>query len=377
MVDESASFSIKSRYVWLTFIALALVGIVFTAVMQISAWDFRNNLWGPAHLITQGQSAYTIRSLGFDSEAVWMPTAVGEFFWLGCLPLTQASNFWWFFNIVLLTVITWVIIPKRKPPPLLLALFLISVALFPPLIVHFNLGQYTLWATLLLLLCPYLLKTERYFRLGVLVALASGKPQLLFIPIVGLAIALYRQSGVKALRAFVAGGVLTTLILTIPLWLSDVQWIPDFIQALRNNQVWEHPSSLQVLQKSLGENGIWLYLLLCLVIIGITAKLWQRLPPQQAVLWSMALNLIAAPYIWTWDYVVLLPLWVYYMFRLNWMGQGLLLLVYSVVWGGMLYIQINLSGNSYLTWWVPWVFIGGVAFAIWVSNKKGLKLVTP
>ncbi|RMG89315.1 MAG: DUF2029 domain-containing protein, partial [Chloroflexi bacterium] len=287
------------------------------------------------------------------------------------------SNFWWFFNAALLMIIMLIVIPKRKPAPLLLALFLIAVALFPPLIVHFNLGQYTLWATLLLLLCPYLLKTERYFWLGVLIALASGKPQLLFIPFVGLVVALYRQIGMKGFVHFGAGGLLTTLVLTIPLWLSDIQWIPDFIQALRNNQVWEHPSSLQVLQKIFGSSGIWLYLLLCVVIIGITIKLWQRLPPQQAILWSMALNLIAAPYIWTWDYVVLLPLFAYYLFRLNWVGQGLLLLVYGVIWVGMLYIQINLSGNSYLTWWVPWVFVGGVTFSIWMSGKKGLKPITP
>lgn len=98
---------------------LVLVGLVALSVLSAAVWfiitqsftnwDFRNNLWGPTHLLLTGRSPYIISQLFTGSNSVWLPTSIGAYLPLGLLPEAQATNLWalitpyaWSWDFVLL-----------------------------------------------------------------------------------------------------------------------------------------------------------------------------------------------------------------------------------------------------------------------------------
>ncbi len=87
----------STQPVMLAAFAILLVGVaayLFLSRANLGAWDFRNNLWAPAHLLVGGRSPYLIESLFPGSNAVWMPTVIGAFFPLGWLTESQATALW-------------------------------------------------------------------------------------------------------------------------------------------------------------------------------------------------------------------------------------------------------------------------------------------
>jgi hypothetical protein len=53
------------------------IGVIwFAANFSYVSWDFRNNLWGPAHLLVQGQSPYRLELFFERGNPVWMHPAI-------------------------------------------------------------------------------------------------------------------------------------------------------------------------------------------------------------------------------------------------------------------------------------------------------------
>ncbi|MFN2242132.1 MAG: hypothetical protein ACK2U2_07590, partial [Anaerolineae bacterium] len=82
---------------WVRRIALVIglaLAVVFLIRFRYAAWDFRNNLWGPARLLLQGDMPYNPQALkGLASEwgvpfhlSIWFPTILGIGFPLALLP---------------------------------------------------------------------------------------------------------------------------------------------------------------------------------------------------------------------------------------------------------------------------------------------------
>jgi len=115
------------------------------------SWDFRNNLWAPSYLMIHGQSPYNIDLLFSNSNAVWMPMIIGIFFPLGLMPLQQASNLWLVINFLALLFLIWISSSLRLPSRHFLFIAAITVFLFPPVITHLHLGQFSIGITILFL----------------------------------------------------------------------------------------------------------------------------------------------------------------------------------------------------------------------------------
>jgi hypothetical protein len=163
----------NGNYVILAIITILALIFVINGRFIIG-WDFRNNLWGPAYLLTQHKSPYQINELFEIANAVWMPMIIGLFFPLGWLPLQQASNLWFLGNFLCLPLITWISFDLRKPSVSFLAGSTILYTIFPPLITHFMLGQVSLLITCIFLLVVLMDKSIRH-RTNSVVAIALQK----------------------------------------------------------------------------------------------------------------------------------------------------------------------------------------------------------
>lgn len=372
MTRTTQSRSSGRRYGFIALLAVIGLGavVLFVQQMNLFSWDFRNNLWGPAHLLVEGLSPYDLAPLNLErGNAVWFPMPIGVFFWLGYLPQVQATNLWWVLMGLSLLGSVYLAMPEKKPPPLWTACLLLLVALFPPVITHMTLGQYTLIAMLCLMLSVRLLESERFLWIGVLLALASAKPQVILLPVMGLCLFIWWYHGWRALFKMLLAFAGSALLMTVPLWVSSVSWPLDFLTNLQNNPTWQHPSLFTWLVGVVGDVATIIYAPLFMGYLLLNAALWLARPARVALLWSFALNVIAVLYIWNWDFVLLLPLLVFTFLSVSTLRARLLLLtIYIVLWGVMIHIQLSSSGATFLFWWVPYALLAGIGATRWLDG---------
>lgn len=322
------------------------------------SWDFRNNLWAPSFLLLRGHSPYDVHLLYENSNAVWMPMAIGLLFPLGFLPLQQATNLWLIVNCLGLIIIIWISSGVKKPPIYLFFLSLLAVFLFPPVISHLVLGQTSIGLTLIMLA-----STRKKFNspilIALLIALALIKPQLTILFLPGFFISFYKIHGSKKTISLTLLVLTWGIFLCLPLFFADSKWYQDFLLAFQNNPSWEHPSSLVVLMKLIPQYGMILWAGLALGIFGLNLWIWQVQPQSVAILWSLALTPLISPYIWSWDFVVMLPLVIFTFFQIrSKAAYWFLSLGYVLCW--VIIMKLNFSGqiSNYYFWWVPWALIG-------------------
>jgi hypothetical protein len=282
---------------------------------------------------------------------VWFPSAVGLLFPLGWLDLRLAANLWFLGNVALVILLLG---EYREGSSFPLAATLLAL-LFPPLLIHFWLGQYTLLAAALLVLAARLVADQRFLLAGLVVAPALAKPQLAVLALPGLWLAAWRGGRQRGLLLFPAAVLVGTAALTVPLWIAHPNWFPDFLRTLQANPSWLQPTLFTVLRGLLGPAGTWLAGLVALGALAVNLWLWWKYPAQEVVPWSLALTTLATPYLWTWDVVLMLPLLIRSVQRQRalaaralW-GGGV-----AVLWGALLTIRLLTDESDHRHWWVPW-----------------------
>jgi hypothetical protein len=355
------------------FITLMLIGLFVVRSQAFSCWDFRNNLWGPAYLLTHQQSPYRVDLLFELSNAVWMPPSIGLFFPLGYLPLQQASNLWFVFNLVWLLLIVWISSGSQRPPVVWFAVAIITSLLFPPMVTHLWSGQITILITLAFLVAAIWNEELHPLFLGALIAIGLSKPQMAILVVPGLFIHEIKHHGLKKAVRLGVATVLCMLTMTIPLFMGYPEWIPDFISGLQQNPSWAHPSSLQFLKNALPGIGQFIWVSLALMLFSINIWLWIKLPARRAVYWSLAFTTLVTPYIWTWDFVMLFPLFISSLFQAKTKSSMTILLTgYAVCWSFITSFKMRGEVNESLFWWVPWllmIFIVGSTLISWPFNS--------
>jgi hypothetical protein len=352
------------RVFLMLFIATLSAGAAwFIFTQQYTAWDFRNNLWAPAHLLVNRQSPYHIEQLFDHSNAVWMPTIIGALFPLGWLPEAVATNLWLLLMPLAVLAVYWLTIKPWNPPLPLTALALTSAFVFLPLVSHIVLGQFSLFAGLLLLIAVRLLMQGQYNVAALLMVLAATKPQLVILPVMGLLFLAHRQQNLFRL---IAGMLVWTVLLLLPLWVFYPNWVEGFLVALGRNPCWMHPSIFTL-------SDFWRTLLWGVsfaAALVVNAMLWRRLPPVQALPWSLAINLLVTPYVWSWDFVLLFPLLFQTFVGLrSWVSRGVLIAGYIVVWTGIVLIRLNTEGDDVRFWWVAWSVVLIVLIAQFADRR--------
>lgn len=332
-------------------------------------WDFRNNLWSPTHLLLDGRSPYRIDQL-YDANSVWLPPAIGAFLPLGALPLDIAIKTWFIINLGVFFAIVGLSLRTAKPQPILLAVTLIALLLFPPLTSHLLLGQYSLWIVLLSLLAAEGIKRRwSPVLIGVCIALALPKPQLLLLVLPGLCISVIRHHPKNNLqKRFIAAGLWLLLsgiwgvIFTLPLWLGYPNWVEDFLWAMNRNAPWIQPSSLELLRTLTQNKGVaWLlWGIWCVVMLGLTGWLAWHKSPDSATRWILALTPIVTPYVWSWDFVLLLPVMIHTLFACQrWVTRGIWFIGYGIIWEGILQQRLNaqaITSDEHF-WWIPYALL--------------------
>ncbi len=96
----------------------------------------------------------------------------------------------------------------------------------------------------------------------------------------------------------------------------------------------------------------------------------SRLPLPCYGVWG--LQQLLHPYIWSWDFVLLLPIWISTFARVDWKRKLFLLTFYGVAWYGMALVQMQQAGDNSLFWWVPLCFIAVLVFVTdWKADWLG------
>lgn len=385
MVKSTQGISWRHRILLALVIFLAVAGAVLLVhYLRYYAIDFRLNLWEPASLLVRGESPYNVTVLPTDQShiAVWFPPVVGLFFPLGWLDLHTAANLWFLLNLgVLFLLLRWyraersggagtATLETRPPLPggrqdrpyqgdrsALLPLVLLTL-LFPPLFFELSFGQFDLLAVLLLLVSARLLAQGRYFLAGLPLALAVGKPQLGLLALPGLALAAYRRGGWRGLGQLVGAAAGLAALLTLPLWIGYPGWIPDFLGQLLNAPAWFHSSLYTMVELWWGAGWKVVPGLISVVLAGLALFWWWRYPPEEALPWSLALTTVVSPYIWTWNFVLFLPLLARSLYRLRrpavrWAWVAAV----ALSWGPMLWLRQTQDYGFHWHFWLPWYYL--------------------
>jgi hypothetical protein len=359
------------------FIGIGILGGIFIiwwiATSTFSSWDFRNNLWAPANLLLHGKSAYAINTLFENSNAVWFPQLIGLFFPLGLLSQYQAATVWLLGNITIILFLIWNVSQKtqnRKPTPLLLGLLVLIVFLFPPTFRLLLLGQVDVIIVSALLAGTVALERRQWALGSLLYAIALGKPQLCVLVLPGaLGYLFVNHKGRKDLFRCILYACLFVVLLTIPLWVGNLNWPNDFLKNLRHNPQWSQPSLYSQLNVVFGQLGILVWAIGFAIVFGYTIRMWLIWEPSKAVLWSLALTTVASPYIWSWDYFLLIPLILDTAIRIrNGRARIILLITYciSIILFGLALMYIGPSDN--VLWWFPLLLLAGIVGSLEIDK---------
>ena len=360
----------RQEYIYILFFLL-VVGSVFVVYQLISRsqTDFYNNLWSPVHLLVQGESPYDTTSLHTDLPALWMPTAVGFFSFLGFFSFELAQQIWFLLNIAGLAALLYLSIPNTRTLPVLLAGIFLAY-FFPPTINHFALGQVSILSALCLFGAVRLIERMPWLS-AFLLALGMVKPQIGIFILFGISIHQFQTGSFKGLLSYGLKAFLAALTLTLPLFIAELNWIPDFIASLQSNTPeWTHPSILSQLEMWTGSWGYLLWGSFLISMLWFMLWLWRNSTPHIAALWTLSITVLVTPYVWSWDFVLLLPLLVYILSRANWKGWLLLIIGYVLVWGGIAVIQLSDNFHNSRFWWVPIGCIGGFLIIYLLSGME-------
>jgi hypothetical protein len=370
--DSKSKFTVTGRRAAeVVLVILAILGLGWFVVFgpNVGGWDFRNNLWAPSYLLLHGQSPYKSEVLFGAGNAVWMPMIIGALFPLGLLPLQQASNLWFVANALGVVVLAWISSGFRRPPILVFVIALVAAFLFPPMVSHLRLGQLSIGITLLFLVVTIWSDRMPLLLSASLLAIALSKPQLAILVLPGLLLASYRSKGWRGTILLVDLLLACILVMSIPLFVACPGWFTDFVAALQQNPAWEHPSSLAVLTSLTQRFGLVLWIVIALLVFASNIWLWVKLPGRVAVLWSLALTPLVIPYVWTWDFVMVLPLFISSLFQVKTSRAFLMLLAgYLVCWALIAKVAFSGDVSNQYYWWVPWLLVGAVSCAVAIDQ---------
>ncbi len=361
----------RRRALQVSAVALAFItaSVLLVLNLRYFAVDFRLNLWQPAYLLVHGQSPYYTQVFPDSIPAVWLPQIIGLFFPLGWLDLQTAANLWLLVNLAILVVmVRWYREGLWGRVPLLAAAL---AAIFPPLFFQLEYGQFDLMATLFLMVATRLVLQNRYIPAGILLALVLSKPQLAVLAIPGLWIASLRGGGKRAALVLPIATVVSAALLTLPFWIGYPGWVPDFVHALQSVPPYLHPSLYTIAELYWGRAWLIIPALISLALFGLNAWLWWRYPPEEVLPWSLALTTIASPYMWTWNFVLVLPLLFRSLYRQRALPARLVWAIGLVVaWSLIIWLQMTRDISFHWQFWMPYLLLG-LALGAYAVDARG------
>ena len=347
---------------WIT----AAVLIAIACLVSFRLWnivnargDFYNELWGPAYLLVHGQSPYDTSSLTPELPAVWLPMGISPFAPLGWLDHTIAAQIWFLLNIIGILIIVFFALGDSKSVGVA-TIGALMAYFFPPTLQHFALGQFSIMAVISIMPAAYFVRQKREWPAAFLLAMGCTKPQLGFLAVAGFGYFFFVQSGLHGVLRF-GGRVLTAaFLLSLPFFIIYPPWIVDYFASAQSNPGWLHPSMISILIQTIGMPGYFLGGIIVIAGLILSFYFLRKFPLDEAMLWVLGLTTIASPYIWSWDFVLLLPLWISAFARADGKRRIFLILAYLVGWMGMFIVQTSANNNNQMFWWAPLWFLAAI-----------------
>jgi hypothetical protein len=218
--------------------------------------------------------------------------------------------------------------------------------------------------------------------MALLIVLGAAKPQLTVLIYPGILALTWKHHGWKGALHLV-GMCLGLLILCLmPLFIFSPGWFSGFLDVIRYNMAagFNLPTPFVQLFIRFGIAGILYWLPVFFGCLAISFYLWLKKSVQMSLLWSMALTPIVTPYVSSWDFVLLLPLffWQLLNYRSTWSRS---VLIFGMLFAYVLQILPRL-GNTDLhdgsQWWVPLVtvavyWIGSLVEFLLQSKNQEMK----
>jgi hypothetical protein len=319
--------------------------------------DFNNELWVPAYHLMHGESPYNRGNMAAYLPAIWLPMGISLFSPLGMLPESTATYIWFIFNIVEVVVMLFLAMGMPKSPwtagmVALLAFF------FPPLINHFELGQFSITTMLCMILAAYFIEHKNETLASFFAAIGMTKPQLALIGILGLCFHYFHQHNFRGWISFCTKITGWIALLCVPLFVIYPMWIKDLVANFQANPLWIQPSLFSILPQEMGILGLVVWGCIATASITTCFFVWEKRPPENAMYWTLGLTTISSIYLWSWDFILLLPLWTSIFSKASIKKRIFFFSAYLLAWIAMVIIQRNPNGNNQWFWWVPIWFMG-------------------
>lgn len=279
--------------------------------------------WLSGHMIWTGESPYSSTAwLGghHANNATWIPNQIFPYPLplalltapLGALPIEQAYVLWVFLSQVIVTLgILWLSTFWEGLNRRVFAVMIVVAYIFNNnMISTLQTGTIGALFFLFLLVALYCKQKKWDFAAGVVLALLALKP--LFLVVVALiGIWLLMQRNWKMMGGIIAGGLGLFVIGLI----QDVNWVNKFRGAsenLFNMRLGNQPTIISYTRLACGGEmtcATTLYLVGVLFLVGLYAwLLWKKramLTPLTVFSTAIALGVLLPPYIWAYDYVLL------------------------------------------------------------------------
>jgi hypothetical protein len=337
-----------------------LVGRLYWGLIM-PRMDFYNELWGPVYLLVRGESPYATAVLNPELPAAWLPMAIGFFFPLGWLPEDAALQVWYVLTILAVCAIVY-FAQGTKRNLYDTGMTACLCFFFPPILNHINLGQFSIVVVLGWTLAARWWGVDRLrWLVALLAALALTKPHLGTLAMLGLIQYEYARGGFRQAASTLARITAMCLGLCIPLFIAHPNWIPDMLVSMGSNPPWPYPSLYILFGEHLGGWAVPLWIAMVLVVVGVNVRLWQKLPLENALYWSLALAPLVTPYVGSWDFVALFPLLIFTYTNAEWKRRIFIVCAYVAAWFMMAQIQMLEASHNHYFWWIPLWFTGMAA----------------
>lgn len=345
-------------------------------VASFGAMDFVA-FWAGAQVFVQGGDPYTFEQVlavqeaaGLDDQLPFLnpPWTLTLLAPLGLLPFQVARWTWMALNLLFLTgsallIRRWTGASERLEP-----VFLVGAFTFVPAIMTFQYGQMSLLILFGLSAALAALRARRDLLAGLALTLCTLKPHLLLPLFLAGTILVVRERrwGVAAGAAIGLAALLAPTVHLLPRFAA-MDFSPLILKtsALASG----FRAALLALTGTLPTWPIGLITGLGLLGTGLWA-LRTRFEPEfdGNVVGLIAVSLIAAPYAWFWDYVLLLPM---QLLMFGWLAQRIerrekVVLAALVLLPQVLIVPVALTSTDFsVFFWVPLALM-----SVWVWGRR-------
>ena len=363
----------ESFVFWGSVIALIIIGML----VAVLYWpivgmrkDFYNNLWAPVYLLVHGRSPYVTAALDPALPAIWFPMAIGVFFPLGYFSEEWATSLWFLFNVALLLGVIYLSTRSTK------SIYVTSLAafftyLFPSVLNHFALGQFSITSVMCILLASFFADKQYDWPAAFFLTLALSKPQLGILAVFGFGFFYFQKRGSIGLLRFGIQCLFVAVLMCLPLFIAYPAWIQDCIESISSNSNWFQPSLFSVLTVAFGSIGYLIWGVIAIAVFIFYYKISKIFTLRITIIWGLALTTLISPYLWSWDFVLLLPLWIHTFSFVNWPRKAILIISHLILWWAVSFLQQSGNAVNQILWWIPlWILFPIVLVTNWRSDTS-------